>query len=129
MRSVFDDVRFAWRSLLKQPRFTVTAAITLALGIGSVPAIFSVVNGVLLTPLPFPEPGRLVNLWSNAPGLAYPEFPLSPDIYYYLRKEARSYEEMAVFRRRDANLTDTGDPEVVRATDATFTYFSTFGIT
>ena len=84
-RSILDDARLAIRSFRKQPRFAIIAGATLALGIGLVTAIFSVVNGVLLKPLPNPEPGRLVNIWSNAPGLGYDQFPLSPDIYYFYR--------------------------------------------
>jgi hypothetical protein len=67
-----------FRSLLKQPRFTVLAALTLGLGIGAVAVIFSVVNGVLLKPLQYPDGDRLVNVWSHAPKLGYDQFPLSP---------------------------------------------------
>jgi putative ABC transport system permease protein len=126
---VLADVRLALRGLLKHPRFTGVAALTLALGIGAVTAIFSVVNGVLLKPLPYPEPERLVNIWSNAAGLSLNQFPLSPDLYFFLRREARSFEETTAFRRRDVNLTDAGDPEVVSAAETTFTYFSTFRLT
>jgi len=65
-----------FRSLLKQPRFTVLAALTLGLGIGAVAVIFSVVNGVLLKPLQYPDGDRLVNVWSHAPKLGYDQFPL-----------------------------------------------------
>jgi len=126
---LFDDIRLACRGLLKQPRFVSVAALTLALGIGSVTAIFSVVNGILLKPLPFPEPHRLVNLWSNAPGLGFDQFPLSPDLYYFFRREARSFDDMTLFRRRDANLTESADPEVVPIAETTSNYFSTLGIT
>src|SRR5215468_3147006 len=104
---MLNDARLALRGLLKQPRFTAIAALTLALGIGCVTAIFSVVNGVLLEPLPYPEPARLVNIWSNAPGLGFDQFPVSPDLFYFFRSETRSFEDSATFRRRDANLTET----------------------
>jgi hypothetical protein len=83
---------------------------------------------ILLTPLPYPDSGRLVNLWSYAPGLGLDHFSLSPDLYFFLRRESRSYAEMTTYRRRDANLTETTDPEVVPAIEATSTYFSTMGI-
>jgi predicted permease len=128
IRTLLTDARLALRGFRKQPRFVIVAALTLALGIGSVTAIFSVVNGVLLKPLPYAEPGRLVNLWSNAAGLKLDQFPLSPDLYFFFRKELRSVEDLAVFRRRDANLTETADPEVVRTAETSASYFDTFRI-
>lgn len=125
---IWTDFRLAVRGLLKQPRFTIVAALTLALGIGSVTVIFSVVNGILLTPLPYAQADRLVNLWSHAPGLSLNQFPLSPDLYLFLRRETHSFEEMTTFQRRGANLTETTNPESVQALVATSTYFSTFGI-
>ena len=128
-RSILDDARLAIRSFLKQPRFAIIAGATLALGIGLVTAIFSVVNGVLLKPLPNPEPGRLVNIWSNAPGLGYDQFPLSPDIYYFYRTEHRGFADMTMFNGRPFNLVGAGEPGVVPARIVTSTYFSTLGIT
>ena len=128
IRALFDDARLAVRSLTKEPKFVTMAALTLALGIGSVTAIFSVVNGVLLKPLPYPNPDRLVNVWSNAAGLGLDQFPLSPDLYTFFRREAKSFDEMTTFRRRDANLTEDGNPEVVPVAETTATYFPTFGI-
>ena len=84
------DLRDAVRSLLKQPRFLIIASLTLALGIGAVTAIFSVVNGVLLRPLPYPNADRLANLWSTAPGLGYDQFPLSPDLFLFYRSTTAS---------------------------------------
>ena len=90
------------RSLFKQPRFTIVVALTLALGIGAVTAIFSVVNGVLLKPLPYPDGDRLVNVWSHAPKLGYNQFPLSPDIYFAYERDNQVFEKMALFQRRRA---------------------------
>ena len=128
-RSILDDARLAIRSFLKQPRFAIIASATLALGIGLVTAIFSVVNGVLLKPLPYPEPGRLVNIWSNAPGLGYDQFPLSPDLYYFHRTEHRGFADMTMYTGRSVNLTGAGEPGVLPARTVTYTYFSTLGIT
>src|SRR5262245_9898558 len=112
-----------FRSLLKQPRFTTLAALTLALGIGAVAVIFSVVNGVLLKPLQYPNGDRLVNVWSHAPKLGYDQFPLSPDLYFTYERDNQVFERMALFQGRRANLTDQGTPEVVAAIAATYTYF------
>jgi predicted permease len=127
MRMLIGDLREAVRSLGKQPRFLVIASLTLALGIGAVTAIFSVVNGVLLTPLAYPHADRLVNVWSTAPPLGYPQFPLSPDLFLFFRRENAVFDDMALFQGRRANLTEAGSPEVVDALVATHSYFSTLG--
>lgn len=128
MRALIDNVRLALRGLRQEPRFTFVAALTLALGIGSVTAIFSVVNGVLLKPLPYREADRLANISSNADGLGLHHFPLSPDLFVFFQKETRSFENMTVFRTHDVSLNDTASPEVVRAVEASASYFPTFGI-
>src|SRR6187401_1438757 len=125
---LWSDFRLALRGLIKQPRFTIVAALTLALGIGSVTAIFSVVNGILLTPLPYPNADRLVNIWSHAPGIGLQQFPLSPDLYFFFKRESHSFEETTTFQRRGADLTESTNPESVPALQATHTYFATLGI-
>ena len=127
MRTVFEDLRDAGRTLRKQPRFLLIASLTLALGIGAVTAIFSVVNGVLFTPLPYPHADRLVNVWSNAPGVGYDQFPLSPDLFLFYRRHNAVFEDMALFQRRRANITEAGSPEVVDAVVTTHSYFATLG--
>ncbi|HXT68402.1 MAG TPA: ABC transporter permease [Vicinamibacterales bacterium] len=116
------------RSLLKQPRFTVVASLTLALGVGAVTVIFSVVNGVLLKPLPYPDADRVVNVWSHAPKIGYDQFPLSPDVFFAYERDNQVFESMALFQRRRANLTGQDTPEVVESIVATNTYFRTLGL-
>ena len=94
--SLYTDVRDGARSLRKQPRFVVVASLTLALGIGGVTSIFSVVNGVLFTPLPYPHAARLVNIWSAAPGLGYNQFPVSPDLFLFFKRHNQVFEDVAV---------------------------------
>jgi hypothetical protein len=127
MRAIVHDIREAGRMLRKQPRFLVLASLTLALGIGAVTSIFSVVNGVLLKPLSYPHADRIVSVASTAPGLGYDRFPLSPDLFMFYQRHASVFEEMALFQRRRANLTQTGSPEVVDLLVTTHTYFSTLG--
>src|SRR5215813_8630859 len=74
---MIQDLRFGFRMLLKNPGFTLIAVLTLSLGIGANTAIFSVVNAVLLRPLPYPEPERLIRLWDSNPGRGLPEFAAS----------------------------------------------------
>jgi predicted permease len=123
-----DDLRDAVRTLAKQPRFLVIASLTLALGIGAVTAIFSVVNGVLFSPLPSPHADRLVNVWSTAPGLGYDRFPLSPDLFLFYRRHNQVFEDMALFQPRRVNLTEAAAPEVVDASVTTHSYFDTIGV-
>ncbi|HEY7498597.1 MAG TPA: ABC transporter permease [Vicinamibacterales bacterium] len=128
MRAIIQDIREAARVLRKQPRFLTIASLTLALGIGAVTAIFSVVNGVLLKPLPYPHSDRLVTIGSTAPGLGYDRFPLSPDLFLFYQRHASVFDDMTLFQRRRANLTQTGSPEVVDLAMTTHRYFTTLGV-
>jgi predicted permease len=128
MATLLEDLKEARRSLLKHPRFLIVAALTLALGVGSVTAIFSVVNAVLLTPLPYPHADRLVNIWSTAPGLGYDQFGLSPDLFLFYRRNNQVLEDMALMQNARANLTENGSPEVVDALRTTYSYFAVLGV-
>jgi putative ABC transport system permease protein len=108
--SFLGDVRYAFRSLVRTPGFTIAAVLTLALGIGANTAIFSVINGVLLRPLPFPESDRLVKIWQTAPGLGYPQFWFSEPEFFDYRERQGSFEAIAVFRLNGANLTGSDAP-------------------
>jgi putative ABC transport system permease protein len=127
MHTLGQDIREAVRLLRKQPRFLGIASLTLALGIGAVTAIFSVVNGVLLKPLPHPNADRLVTIASTAPGLGYDRFPVSPDLFMFYQRESRVFDHMAVSQRRRANLTQSGSPEVVDSLVTTHEYFPALG--
>jgi putative ABC transport system permease protein len=122
------DLREATRTLRKEPRFLLITSLTLALGIAAATSIFSVVNGVLLKPLPYPNADRLVNVWSAAPGLDYPQFPLSPDLFLFFQKHNSVFEDLALFQNRRVNITESGPPEVIDASAATHGYFTTLGI-
>jgi putative ABC transport system permease protein len=128
MGAMLADVGEAIRVLRKQPRFLIIASLTLALGVGAVTAIFSVVNGVLLKPLPYPQADRLVAIGSTAPGLGYDRFPLSPDLFLFYQQHNTVFEDSALLQRRRANLTQSGSPEVVDSMVTTGGYFSTLGV-
>jgi predicted permease len=116
LETLMADFRYAWRTLLKQPGFATVAVLTLALGIGASTAIFSVVYGVLLKPLPFAEPDRLVGMWHTAPELGFDVFQQSPATYFTYRSENRVFEDVGMWAPfPDVSITDRGEPERVQA--------------
>ncbi len=102
------------RRLLRTPTFTAVAVLTLALGIAANTAIFSVVRGVLLKPLPFDDPDRLVGVWHTAPGLNIPILNMSPATYLTYREEGRVFEDVGLWNGGAASVTGLGEPERVR---------------
>ena len=119
MRTIAADVRYAARVLLRTPSFTLAVIAVLALGIGANTAIFSIVNTVLLRPLPFEEPERLVRLFHVPPQDAFPgirTFSLSPANFYDWQRRSTQFERMAIYRFRSFVLTGgSGAQEVVAA--------------
>ena len=126
MRLLPSGLRQAFRSLRRAPAFTLAAVVTLALGIGANTAIFSAVNGVLLHPLPYPEPDRLVVVWGRHQVIGRETASL-PD-YLDWRSQARSFEALAAITRTRFNLTGTGEPEVVNGGLATAALLRVFGV-
>jgi putative ABC transport system permease protein len=103
------------RRLAKAPLFTSVAVVTLALGIGANAAIFSVINGVLLKPLPFADPDRLVGVWHSAPGLNIPLLNQGPATYLTYREENQTFEDIGLWGSAAVSVTGTGEPERVAA--------------
>jgi putative ABC transport system permease protein len=125
------NMRYAVRALLKAPGFTGSAIVLLALGIGANTAIFTVVNAVLLRPLPFPDPDRLVRVWHVPPEKSFPgvkTFPVSPANFLDWRAESRTFESMSAYSTRHANLTVGDRPESVTATYADSSFFNVVGV-
>jgi len=126
--SVWQDFRFGGRQLRRSPGFFAAATVTLALGIGANTAMFSVLYGVLLKPLPFDEPERLVSVWSTAPGIGSTRMALAPAQYFTYREENRVFEDLAVWRDWSATLTGIGDPAVIPILMVTDGFLSTLRV-
>jgi predicted permease len=128
MESLFHDVRFALRSFAKQPGFTAIAVATLALGIGANTAIFTVVNAVVLQPLPFRSGERLVRITADLPGLAATDIGVSPPELFDYRDRSGLFEDIAGVYPIDANLTEVDVPERVEVLLVSPSYFSVLGV-
>jgi predicted permease len=126
LESVLQDVRFGLRMLRKNPGFTAVAVLTLALGIGANTAIFSVLQGVVLAPLPYREPDRLVAVWESNP--RFPFVAVSYPNFRDRQRNARSFEQMAAFARQGYNLTSPGTPEHLDGKEISSGFFSTLGV-
>ncbi|HEX7120888.1 MAG TPA: ABC transporter permease [Gemmatimonadaceae bacterium] len=125
---VLHDVRFGLRMLMKRPGFTAAAVLTLALGIGGTTVIFSVVNAVLLRPLPFHEPSRLISYWGTAPEKGLPLVWLPDGLYTYLRDHTQTLESFAAFDQGGMTLTGRGEPALLPAGYVTANFFGTLGV-
>jgi len=124
---MFSDLRYAFRQLVKNPGFAGVAILTLALGVGACTAIFSVVNGVLLRPLDYPHPDRIVVIReTNLP--ESPEFSVSPLNYLDWVKRTTSWQYLAAYTGSQINLTGEGEPQRLVGVRATFQYFDAYGI-
>ena len=130
MDSIIKDIRYGVRGLLKRPGFTVIALIALALGIGANTAIFSLVNAVILRPLPFPEPDRLVWVWGNLRNIGGTASISPPDFLDY-RSQNKTFEQFAASGTLpgSVNLSGSGEPERLMASIVSGNYFDTFGVT
>src|SRR6266571_4964164 len=126
MTSFGQDVRYGLRVLRKNPGFTAVAVLTLALGIGANSALFSVINGVLLNPLPFPNPGELVAVYASSPtseqnSISYPNF-------LDWQKDNHSFTYLSAFRSDDFNMTGVGEPERLHAHMISAEFFPALGL-
>ncbi len=126
---MFNDMRYGVRMLLKHKGFTFIALVTLTLGIGANTAIFSVVNGVLLRPLPFPESDRLVMVWNRADAAAGGDrTPLAVAELFDWRAQSRVFESVSAFQLRYFNYVGSELPERVRGAGVTTNLFATLGV-
>ena len=119
VETCWRDLRYGVRMLCKKPGFTIIAAATLALGIGANTAIFSVIDRVLLQPLPYPHPEELVAVWHTAPGLNIKDLSSSDSCYFIYREQSRTFQDIGLYRNDSVNITGMAEPERVSALDVT----------
>ena len=123
--SLGQDLRYALRQLRKSPGFTTVAVLTLALGIGANTALFSIVDGVVLAPLPYFQPDRLVIVWENNP--RFPRVWNSYPNFLDWQRRAHSFQQMAAFREQGMDLTAPGAASRLKASQVSSGFFSTLG--
>ena len=126
MNTLLQDIRYAFRVLAKSPGFTAVAVLTLALGIGANTAIFTVVNAVLLRPLPFHDPAKLCLVTESLP--SFPSLGPSYQNYMDFRDQAKSLEGLAAVHVDSMNMTGNGDPQRLKVEMATATLFPLLGV-
>jgi predicted permease len=126
--TLLQDIRFALRMLRKSPGFTAIAVLTLALGIGANTAIFSIVDAVLLRPLPFKDPSKLVMLNESFKSLGFPDVAASPPDIAVIERTQRSFSSIGAFQNKDFDLSGSGEPERVIAARVSASIFPTLGI-
>jgi putative ABC transport system permease protein len=124
------DIRYAWRALARNPGFAAVAILTLALGIGANTAIFTVFNGILLHPLPYPQPARLVAVQEIVPKFAKygPTLPVNSWHFREWRKQNRSFDQLALLLSVNFTLTSTGEPERLNGARVSSSLFPMLGI-
>jgi len=122
-----QDLRYGARLLRRSPGFSIVAVLTLALGIGANTAMFSVVNAVLLRPLPFPDPDRLVRIWESSPQ-GNQRNVVNPLNFLNWRERTRSFQQMAAMHGWDSNITGEGEPLAVAGMRVSPEFFSVLGV-
>src|SRR5258705_3493231 len=127
METLFKDVRHGIRSLLKHPGFTTIAVVTLALGIGANTAIFSVINAVLLRPLPYHEPDRLVTIWEEMPQRGMYEIPVSFANLLDWVDQTKTLDQISAYTFTNLNLSGVGEPARLGAVRSSASLFSLVG--
>ena len=129
MGALWQDLSYGWRKLMRSPGFTAVAVLTLALGIGANTAIFSVVNAILLRPLPYEDPGRLVLVWNRMENSTFEKAPVAaPDVVDY-REQATLFEGFAATNNvNEGALTGEGEPEQIKMALVTSNFFKVLGV-
>ena len=126
MQKLWQDLRYAARTFIKAPGFSLIAIAALALGIGANTAIFSFVNALLINPLPFPELDRIVAIWDESPGGPHNEVAFAN--YADWRAQNSSFEHLGLYRWWDANVTGIDPPERVQGFFVSADFFRVLGV-
>lgn len=119
MPFISDQLRQAFRRLLRAPLFTTITLITLAVGIGANAVVFGVVDGVLLKPLSYPHPDRLIGIWHSAPGIGFDELNMAPFLYFIDREQSKTLQDVGMYDGDSLSITGIGQPEHVAGLDVT----------
>src|SRR5712671_1522258 len=127
MPTLFADLRYGLRLLLKSPGFTSIAVLALALGIGANTAIFSLVDHVLIRPLPYADADNLVMVWEDASIISFPRNTPAPANFVDWKSQNQVFADLAATRGRIASLTGDGNPEMVRGQGVTANLFDVLG--
>lgn len=128
LETTIQDVRYSIRAMLKNPGFFAIAAFTLALGIGASTAVFSVVNTILLRPLPYPNANRVVMLWREGPLAGIGDMPWAPNEYSILARSATAFQNLGAFKKASFNLTGASNPELLEGVRASAGFFPALGV-
>jgi predicted permease len=128
LHDLLRDLKYALRRLALTPGFTLATLVTLALGIGANTAIFSIINSVLLRPLPFHEPDRLIGVWQTAPGVNIKDLNASIADYVTYREDSRTFADIAIWNGRSVTVTEFADPERVDGISLTFRLLPMLGV-
>ncbi|HZM90270.1 MAG TPA: ABC transporter permease [Blastocatellia bacterium] len=128
MEQIVRDARFALRTMARKPAFTALAVMIIALGVGANTAVFSLVRAVMLRPLPFADPDRLVMVWEDASFANFPKNTPAPANYVDWKERNEVFEDMAAMRIRDFNLTGDGEPDKVYGYGVTANFFPVLGV-
>ncbi len=128
MGTLWQDLRYGIRTLLRRPGFTLIAVLALMLGIGANSAIFSVVNGVLLRPLPYADPERLVQVWEYRPRQGMNQIEVSSAEFAAWRDQNRVFEQIAAIDHADYNLTGNDEPQRISGARVSASYFPLLGV-
>ena len=128
MGSFRDQLKHVVRRLVRSPMFTAVTLLTIAIGVGANSAIFSVINGVLLKPLPYPDPERLVSVWQTAPGMGITDLNASPSDYFTFREENRTFQYFGIWTGDSVSVTGFAAPEQVPGLDVTSGTLEALGV-
>src|SRR5260370_37348944 len=114
MQSFKNELKQVLRRLTRAPMFTAITLITLAAGVGANTVVFSVLEGVLIKPLPYPKPDELIGVWLTAPGIQLKEFELSPSDYFIFRDQHRTLQHIGLYAGGSVRVTAIPEPQQVR---------------
>lgn len=123
-----NHIKHVFRNLRRSPMFTIVTLLTIGLGVGANTAIFSVISGILLKPLPYPDPSHVVSVWQSSPSLNIPDMNLSPSEYFVFREENHSFQDFGLWSSGSVSITGLAAPEQVRSLFVTQGILNALGV-